>query len=180
MLKRYILYRCIIAVLILCGSSYTVSTAHAYEQNAQSDSWSYRQAYGSGVSSSPIRSSSAGYQISSGVPAVTGSSYKGNSVYGNAFNTTFSEDVRPDYSFRSTSSYAPASSAPVYSAPQNGPRRERSTFSWDEPDDNPIGTVTNPTPVGEPLILLLLAVLYAVILRLRARVGVKKQQMVQS
>ena len=172
MLKRYILYRCIIAVLILCGSSYTVSTAFAYEPGAQPDSWSYRQTYGTGVSSSPIRSSSAGYQISSGVPAVTGSSYKSNSVYGNAFNTTFSEDVLPDYSFRSTSSYAPTSNAPAYSAPQSRPRRE---WSWSEPTDNPIGTVTNPTPVGEPLILLLLAVLYAACMRIRP-FGAKQRQ----
>lgn len=179
MLKRYIIYRCIIAVLIVCGNCYTVSTAFAYEPGAQPDSWTYRQSYGKGAtSSSHVRSSSAGYQVASDVPNATSSTYRSSSVYGSAFNTTFSEDVGTDYSFRSTSRFAPADNTPAYSAPS----KPRKAWDWSAPsdDDNPIGGVSNPTPVGEPLVLLLLAVLYAVILRLRSRVGVKKQQMVQS
>lgn len=167
MLKRYILYRCIIAVLIVCGNCYTVSTAFAYEPGAQPDSWTYRQSYGKGAtSSSHVRSSSAGYQVASDVPNATSSTYRSSSVYGSAFNTTFSEDVGTDYSFRSTSCLAPVDNTPAYSAPQSRPRRE---WSWSEPTDNPIGTVTNPTPVGEPLILLVMASLYVALLILRRR-----------
>jgi len=43
-------------------------------------------------------------------------------------------------------------------------QRPRKTPSpWDEePDDDPIGVVPNPAPLGEPLILLALALLYAI------------------
>lgn len=152
---------------MLCGSSQLVS--FAYEPKSQPESWTYRQSYGKEVSSSPVRSSSVGYQMTSDIPVATGSTYRSSSVYGGAFNTTFSEDVRTDYNFRSTSRYTPAAeSTPAYSAPMNGPRK---ASGWGRPTDNPIGTIE--APVGEPLILLLMVVLYGVIVRLRTRVGVK-------
>ena len=92
---------------------------------------------------------------------------------------TMSEDVNTSYSFKSTSSYSPIVGSTGYTsernAPTRGPRKSESTpwESWglDDPfgipTDNPIGTVTDPTPVGEPLILLLMAVLYAVCMRIR-------------
>lgn len=56
-----------------------------------------------------------------------------------------------------------------YGGTLNAPRRTRSTFTWDEPEDNPIGTVTNPVPAGEPPILLLIALLGAAYVYRRRR-----------
>lgn len=145
-------YRWLISVWILCSGCYTASAAFGYEQGAQSGSWTNSQAYGS-QSSSAFRSTSA-----------TGYSSVGSL---NTVNTTFSDDVYPDYSFRSTSSYTPVDNAPAYSAPQNAPRKS----GWGRPTDNPVGQVTNPVPVGEPLILLLMAGLYlalSILMRRRA------------
>ena len=98
---------------------------------------------------------------------------------------TMSEDVNTSFSFKSTSSYTPIVGSTGYTselnAPTRGPRKSEST-PWDSwglddpfgiPTDNPIGTVTDPTPVGEPFILLLMVVLYGIIMHLRSRVGVK-------
>ena len=81
-----------------------------------------------------------------------------------------SEDVRPTYEFRSTSSYTATtgrgSAAPISAPYSSSPRR---SSPWDEPgDDN--GDPTGPglgnvdTPVGEPLVLLLLAMVYGLIM----------------
>ena len=164
MQKNFILYRLLVIGWILCGSSQLVSAA--YEPTSQPDSWTYRQSYGKGTSSSPARSMSAGYQATSDMPINTGSTYRSSSTYGSAFNTTFSQDVGTDYSFRSTSRFAPIDNTPAYNAPQNAPRK---AWSWSEPTDNPIGTVTNPVPVGEPFILLLMAGLYVILSCLRRR-----------
>ena len=42
--------------------------------------------------------------------------------------------------------------------PPSGPRRG----PWDPPEDDPIGVLPDPQPVGEPLILLLFAAFYIV------------------
>ena len=163
MQKKFILYRLLVIGWILCGSSQLVSAA--YEPTSQPDSWTYRQSYSKGASSSPARSMSAGYQATSDMPNTTGTTYRSSSTYGSAFNTTFSQDVGTDYSFRSTSRFAPADNTPAYSAPQNAPRKS----GWGRPTDNPIGQVTNPAPVGEPFILLLMAGLYVILSCLRRR-----------
>lgn len=88
---------------------------------------------------------------------------------------TMSEDVNTSFSFKSTSSYTPIVGSKSYTselnAPTRGPRKERtsSSFGWGEPEDNPIGTVPNPTPVGEPLILLVMAMAGAIAVYLRNR-----------
>ena len=81
-----------------------------------------------------------------------------------AWQTTpvMSEDVRPNYQFQSTSAYAPMvgthsyPSSAVYAPASPKPRR---SSIWDEePEEGyEIGVLT---PVGEPLILLVLAMLY--------------------
>jgi len=86
--------------------------------------------------------------------------------------TTFSDDVQPSYNFRSTSSYSPIVGTTSYmsdgSGPISSPRRART--SWGKPgaDDDPMGTIQN-TPIGEPLVLLLLALGYVICIRLRMR-----------
>jgi len=90
--------------------------------------------------------------------------------------TTFSDDVQPSYNFRSTSSYSPIVGTTSYmsdgSGPISSPRRART--SWGKPgdDDDPMGTIKN-TPIGEPLVLLVLALVYVICIRLRRMRRVK-------
>ena len=81
-----------------------------------------------------------------------------------------SEDVRPAYEFRSTSSYMATtgrgSAAPIGAAYSSRPRR---SSPWDEPGDdngdpNGQGIGNVDTPVGEPLVLLVLALAYCLIM----------------
>ena len=95
--------------------------------------------------------------------------------------------VTPGYQFQSTSSMAsaigqptfiPTSGTAVYN-PASGLRTTSETSwtpggwdegnDWDDPDDNPTGVIPNPTPLGSPLILLILAAGYMLIRRLKSR-----------
>ncbi len=87
-----------------------------------------------------------------------------------------SEDVNTDYQFRSTSTCTPiVGSTPYISdggittagAPQCGPRRGPWDGNW-ESDADPIGVYAN-TPIGEPLVLLLMALAYIVCRGIRIR-----------
>ena len=75
---------------------------------------------------------------------------------------TLSNDISTDYTFQSTSSYTSvlgSSYSPMASGSQllgDGPGLP------DIGGDNPIGTVDDPAPIGEPLVLLVLALLYAI------------------
>lgn len=77
--------------------------------------------------------------------------------------TTFSDDVCPSYTFRSTSSYTPIVGNTSYmsdgSGPISSPHRAKSWSPWDDPEDDPMGTASS-LPVGEPYILLLMALGY--------------------
>jgi hypothetical protein len=91
-----------------------------------------------------------------------------------AWRTTpvLSTDNYPSYQFRSTSTYAPivgetsysstaiytpGSSSPSSSAPH---RAKKGGEGWSEPGDDDSGIGNVPTPIGSPLVLLLMAVLY--------------------
>jgi hypothetical protein len=54
------------------------------------------------------------------------------------------------------------------SGPISSPRRARTSWGKPSDDDDPMGTIKN-TPIGEPLVLLLLALGYVVCIRLRMR-----------
>ena len=84
---------------------------------------------------------------------------------------TLCRDIDPSYHFRTTSSMAPVVGETSYITttytPIGGsrPRKTETSGSWTSPDDedDPIGVVPDPTPVGEPLVVLLvLAVGYVV------------------
>ncbi len=78
---------------------------------------------------------------------------------------TFSDDVQPSYNFRSTSPYSSIVGTTSYMSDGSGPIiSPRRANGWGSPsdDDNPIGTVSN-VPIGEPLVLLVLALLYIVL-----------------
>lgn len=92
-----------------------------------------------------------------------------------AWRTTpvMSEDVHPNYEFRSTSSYAPvvgttsylATSTTVYKLGTSGPNRAKKDV-WDDPEDDAIATVD--TPIGEPIILILFALAFILYKKKRA------------
>ena len=74
-----------------------------------------------------------------------------------------SSSVAPTYQFRTTSAYISASGGSEPYNPMSGPRRGS---AWTTPgiDDDPIGTVPDPAPVGDTpwIFLLLLAAGYTV------------------
>ena len=77
---------------------------------------------------------------------------------------TLSEDIRPAYQFQSTSTFAPTTHVTVYTpgsgTPYGAPYRQRKGDIDDEedPEGSEVGQI--PTPIGSPLILLLMVVLY--------------------
>lgn len=77
---------------------------------------------------------------------------------------TLSGEMQPTYSFRSTSSFTPIVGATAYTAGGDyrpgsyTPVTMRKASPWDEPEGDEIGQVY--TPVGEPYVLLLMALLY--------------------
>ena len=81
---------------------------------------------------------------------------------------TMSADICPSYQFHSTSSYTLVVGQTSYTAePYNplqasGPSRARKNNPWDDtnPTDLGVGEVDDPAPVGEPLVLLWMVILY--------------------
>ena len=79
---------------------------------------------------------------------------------------TLSEDIRPAYQFQSTSTFAPTTHVTVYTpgsgTPYGAPYRQRKGIDDEEEDPGGDGTEIGqiPTPIGSPLVLLLMAVLY--------------------
>ena len=79
-------------------------------------------------------------------------------------NTSTYRGDYPNYNFRTTSAYIPkvsvASFTPIADA---AAQRNKARRGWDsdpENEDDPIGVVPVPQPVGSPLVLLLMAVAY--------------------
>ena len=109
---------------------------------------------------------SYGYTITTGstAPAYT-------NVYANPTSPTYQFRSTSVYysSFRDNSTFVPLADDPYAGNGQRkGPRR---SSPWDEDPEtgggNEIGVVDDPVPVGEPLIMLLLALLYMVSRTLR-------------
>lgn len=75
--------------------------------------------------------------------------------------TQLSDDVRPTYRFRSTSPYLNAAGKAVDGIEFHRPGQLRTEYDpFNPPDeDMPIGQLPTP-PVGEPLVMMLMAVLY--------------------
>ncbi len=77
-----------------------------------------------------------------------------------------SEDVRPAYTFRSSSTVSPVvgytnyTATPGFNPGGNRVHRMRQGDPWGDPEDDPIAVIPDPAPVGEPIILLLFALLY--------------------
>ncbi len=76
---------------------------------------------------------------------------------------TLSEDIRPAYQFRSTSTFATTTHVTVYTpgsgTPYGAPYRQRKGGIDDEEGDE-VGLIN--TPVGEPWVLLLMALVFLI------------------
>lgn len=137
-MQKRILYIWLLMAWMLCGCGCMVSSAYAYDQNAQSASWGYKP-------------------VNTAIP--TKGTLPDNGRYSRTYSPVFDQDVSPTFNFQSTSPYSsPVGSASSGMTTQSGPRRA-SGFSWDDPEDDPIGVLPN-IPVGEPLVLLMMALLY--------------------
>ena len=81
---------------------------------------------------------------------------------------TLSEDIRPAYQFQSTSTFAPTTHVTVYTpgsgTPYGAPYRQRKGIDDEEEDPGGDGTEVGqiPTPVGEPWVLLLMALVFLI------------------
>lgn len=85
-----------------------------------------------------------------------------------------SNELYPEYHFQSTSTYTPVVGKTTYTTTEtynpfqaSSPKRIRRAYNpWeDEPDDDdenndPVGQVKDQAPIGSPLVLLVLAMLY--------------------
>ena len=136
-MQRYIQPYIWLFALWLLLSVCPVSSAYAYDRIGQNASWGTSMYTGS-------------------TPTYSGS-------------TTVSSAVAPSYQFRSTSSYqSVVGSTRVHELTNNkfvgasGGILRSGSNPWDDPgdDDDPVGQ-TPTLPLGEPLVLLLMAVLYA-------------------
>ena len=150
MKNKFVLIRYILMLWMLCGASYTLSIASAYDRTSSSASLGYQPLHGSTMS---VNSSVFGGAIAGGTQ-ISGT-YSAASSQTNAL-------TKPTYQFSSTSPYLNASNMGGVRITMSGDDVMRS--GWGNPNDDddedlPIGT-TPVTPIGEPLVLLALAVLY--------------------
>lgn len=156
MKNKFVLIRYVLMLWMLCGASYTLSIASAYDRTSPSASWGYQPLHGSAMS-------------------VNSSVYRGTLTGGTTITGTYTPAssrtnalTKPTYQFSSTSAYLDASNVGGMGLLMSGGGMMRSI--WDEEpgegDDpfgegeNPIGTVDDPLPVGEPLVLLFFALAF--------------------
>lgn len=85
-------------------------------------------------------------------------------TYDRSVAPAFAEDIVPAYDFHSSSSYATTAAELAGGMTYRAPSRSL----WGDPDDDPMGVVPD-VPVGEPLILVIMALVYAVVLYIRRR-----------
>jgi len=133
-------------VLLLVFWGFTLSSAWALPQARRSASWGYEPTY----TSLPSYNSNASY-------------------YGSSYGTRMEKSAYPAYNFRSTSPYAMAvgNTSGGFTMLTEG---TGSYNPWDDegdPEGEGIGNVN--TPVGEPLVLLLMAVVYGLFRAFRLR-----------
>lgn len=132
---------------LLCGVYHTASMAYAYDRTSPSASWGYQQL--SSVRVYPNHAVSYG--------AMNRNNAAGGGYYSPAPNHGLASQL--SYQFHTTSVYINSSNFESQRIMMGTEMRR--TEGWtDQDDDEPsIGTVT-PTPLGEPLVLLLFAMLY--------------------
>ena len=158
MLTRLDIFKWLLAAWLVLGVS--VCAAWAYTPTSQTT-----QTYQLHTVSATVSSYGASGGGAAASSFTTGSSYNRTAV-------------QPTYQFQSTSAFSiPTSTTttftPLADQAANGPRSGRIRKGgnpWDEDpgdDDNPIGVV--PEPIGSPLVLLALAMLYLALRLYRRR-----------
>ena len=150
MKNKFVLIRYVLMLWMLCGASYTLSIASAYDRTSSSASWGYQPLHGSTMS---VNSSVYGGAIAGGTQ-ISGT-YSAASSRTNAL-------TKPTYQFSSTSPYLNASNMGGVRITMSGSGMMRS--GWGDPNDDddedlPIAT-TPVTPIGEPLVLLFFALAF--------------------
>lgn len=144
-----------------------VSSAFAY--TTPTESWGYRPTYNQPAQQVFTVQFSTATVKSCGSPLV-------NTAYNPINGTVIGKTSSPSYNFRSTSVYNPVTSnarfTPIADRSASiAHGRIRKTGSWDAPDDedDPIGQVPNPQPVGSPFIMLAMALLFVLYKRYYTR-----------
>ena len=141
MKNKFVLIRYVLMLWMLCGASYTLSIASAYDRNTSSQGWGYQ----------PLQTS----------PSTTGytASYGGTMTTGRVAE-------RPTIHFQSTSILiSPSDMEPMQ---MMGGNALLSSIWDDQPSGPGTGELEDPTPVGDiPWIFLLLLIVGYIALRSR-------------
>lgn len=145
MKNKFVLIRYVFMLWMLCGASYTLSIASAYDRTSPSASWGYQPLHGSDFSAN---TSVFGGAIAGGTQ-ISGT-YSAASSRTNAL-------TKPTYQFSSTSPYLSASNMGGVRITMSGGDVMRSD-PWGEPDGPGIGEMYEP--IGEPLVLLFFALAF--------------------
>ena len=145
--NKFVLIRYVLMLWMLCGASYTLSIASAYDRNTSSQGWGYQ----------PLQTSSSttGYTASYGGTTTRGGTYSASSLH-----SSFAE--RPTFHFQSTSILiSPSDMEPMQ---MRGGNVVLMGNPFDEPTGPGMGELEPEMPVGDVpwLFLLLLAVGYTV------------------
>ena len=139
MKNKFVLIRYVLMLWMLCGASYTLSIASAYDRTSSSASWGYQPL--------PSVASASGMPVN-GTPVFSG-------TYSAASAQIGSYD-KPNYFFRSTSAYRNSSDIGGMRITKSGAVLMR-TDPWD-PVGPGIGEIE--LPVGDPLVLLFFALAF--------------------
>ena len=142
MKNKFVLIRYVLMLWMLCGASYTLSIASAYDRTSSSASWGYQPL--------PSVASASGMPVN-GTPVFSG-------TYSAASAQIGSYD-KPNYFFRSTSAYRNSSDIGGMRITKSGAVLMRSIWD-DEPTGPGTGELEPEVPVGEPLILLFFALAF--------------------
>ena len=139
---------------MLCGASYTLSIASAYDRNTSSQGWGYQ----------PLQTSSSttGYTASYGGTMTTGRVYSASSLH-----SSLAE--KPTFNFQSTSIMI---SHPDMERMQMMGGNALLSSIWDEePTDPGIGETVDTMPIGDTpwILMLLLITAYYLIKRYRTK-----------
>ena len=139
MKNKFVLIRYVLMLWMLCGASYTLSIASAYDRSSSSASW--------------------GYQPLSSVASASGVPVNGTPVFSGTYSAASAQIGsydKPNYFFRSTSAYRNSSDIGGMRITKSGAVLMR-TDPWD-PDGPGIGEIE--LPVGDPLVLLFFALAF--------------------
>ena len=142
MKNKFVLIRYVLMLWLLCGASYTLSIASAYDRTSSSASW--------------------GYQPLSSVASASGMPVNGTPVFSGTYSAASAQIGsydKPNYFFRSTSAYRNSSDIGGMRITKSGGVLMRSIWD-DEPTGPGTGELEPEVPVGEPLILLFFALAF--------------------